>query len=131
MTSEIGLPDQQIYDTCHNLWPLEAFRIMKSDLDARPVFLRKKETIQDHFLICYLTVLLERFFQTKILKNWFSASEIFEFFRKFRVAKVDRKYLRLATDTDLTEYLSEMFGLPQTNYFLAESQIHAILNCKI
>jgi len=42
VTSEIGLPDQQIYDTCHNLWPLEAFRIMKSDLDARPVFLRKK-----------------------------------------------------------------------------------------
>lgn len=112
------MPNQQIYDTCHNLWRIEeAFRIMKSDLDARPVFLRKKETIQDHFLICYLTVLLERFFQTKILKNWFSASEIFEFFCKFRVAKVDRKYLRLATDTDLIEHLSAIFGLPQTNYF--------------
>ena len=57
------MPNQQIYDICHNLWRIEeAFRIMKSDLDARPVFLRKKETIQDHFLICYLTVLLERFF---------------------------------------------------------------------
>ncbi len=40
------MPNQQIYDTCHNLWRIEeAFRIMKSDLDARPVFLRKKETI--------------------------------------------------------------------------------------
>ena len=37
------MPNQQIYDTCHNLWRIEeAFRIMKSDLDARPVFLRKK-----------------------------------------------------------------------------------------
>ena len=70
VTSEIDMPDQDIYNTYHNLWRIEeSFKIMKSDLDARPVFLQKEDTIKGHFLICYLIVLLERIFQFKIFKN--------------------------------------------------------------
>lgn len=101
---------------------------MKPDLHARPVFLGKQETIQGHFLICYLTMLLERLLQVKILENRFSASEIFEFFRKFRVARVGNQYVNLATRTDLIEYLEEIFGVPLTNYFLKGSQICAIVD---
>ncbi len=66
---------------------------MKSDLDARPVFLQKEETIKGHFLICYLTVLLERLFQFKILENEYSTSEIFEFIRDFKVVEGENKYI--------------------------------------
>ena len=63
VTSETEMKDSDIYNTYHNLWRIEeSFKIMKSDLDARPVFLQKEETIKGHFLICYLTVLLERLF---------------------------------------------------------------------
>lgn len=129
VTSEIDMPDRKIYDTYHNLWRIEeSFQIMKPDLHARPVFLGKQETIQGHFLICYLTMLLERLLQVKILENRFSASEIFEFFRKFRVARVGNQYVNLATRTDLIEYLEEIFGVPLTNYFLKGSQICAIVD---
>lgn len=42
---------------------------MKSQLDARPIYLQKEETIAGHFLICYLAVLLTRILQFKILGN--------------------------------------------------------------
>ena len=62
VTSEISMDDRDIYDVYHNLWRIEeSFKIMKSDLDARPVFLQKESTIKGHFLICYIAVLLVRF----------------------------------------------------------------------
>lgn len=132
ITSEINMPDWQIYDTYHNLWRVEeSFKIMKSDLDARPVFLQKKETIQGHFLICYLTILLERLFQFKILENRFSTTEIFGFLRQFRISKAENKYINTATHTDFIEALAEKLKLPLTNYYLNEMQLRSILNCKI
>ena len=80
VTSEVNMASKDIYSTYHNLWRIEeSFRIMKSDLDARPVFLQKEDTIKGHFLICYLTVLLGRILQFKILENKYSSSEIFNF----------------------------------------------------
>ena len=53
VTSERKMPDGKIYEIYHNLWRIEeSFRIMKSDLDARPVYCQKIETILGHFLIC-------------------------------------------------------------------------------
>jgi len=43
VTSEIEMTDQDIYNTYNNLWRIEeSFKIMKSDLDARPVFLQEE-----------------------------------------------------------------------------------------
>lgn len=93
VTSETQMTDQDIYCTYHNLWRIEeSFKIMKSDLDARPVFLQKENTIKGHFLICYLTVLLERIFQFKILDEKYSISDIFRFIKDFRVTKGEHKY---------------------------------------
>lgn len=93
VTSETQMTDQYIYCTYHNLWRIEeSFKIMKSDLDARPVFLQKENTIKGHFLICYLTVLLERIFQFKILDEKYSISDIFRFIKDFRVTKGEHKY---------------------------------------
>ena len=84
VTSEIEMTDQDIYNIYHNLWRIEeSFKIMKSDLDARPVFLQKEDSIKGHFLICYLAVLLERILQFKVLENKYSTSEIFDFIKSF------------------------------------------------
>ena len=66
VTSETRMPASEIYAAYHRLWRIEeSFRIMKSHLDARPVYLQKEETITGHFLICYLAVLLTRLLQFK------------------------------------------------------------------
>lgn len=132
VTSEIDMTDQDMYVTYHNLWRIEeSFRIMKSDLDARPVFLQKEDSIKGHFLICYIAVLLERILQFKILDNKYSASEIFSFVKKFMVTKAENKYINTTTYSSLIDDLSKRFKLPLTNYYLSETQIKSILNHKL
>lgn len=132
VTSETEMDDQEIYGIYHNLWRIEeSFKIMKSDLDARPAFVQKEDTIKGHFLVCYLTVLLERIFQFKILENKYPSSEIFSFIKGFKVTKAEGKYINTATYTDFINDLSGRFRLPLTNYFLSEAQVRAILDYKI
>jgi transposase len=128
ITSECEMNDKDIYETYHNLWRIEeSFKIMKSDLDARPVFLQKQDTIKGHFLICYLVVLLERILQFKILDNKYSTSEIFKFIKDFKVVKAESRYINTTTNSDIISAISKLSNLPLTNYFLSETQIGTIL----
>ena len=121
------MSDSEIYTTYHNLWRIEeTFRIMKSNLDARPVFV-----IQGHFLICYLSILLERIMQFNVLKNKYCANEIFEFIKKFNAVKGETKYINTAKNSDLIQDLKNMLNLPLTNYFLSEKDIEKIMNFKL
>ena len=130
VTSEISMPAKEIYAAYHNLWRIEeSFRIMKSQLDARPVYLQKENTIIGHFLICYLAVLLTRLLQFKVLKNHYCSEDIFEFVRDFRVAQIsDRKYINLAKSTVFIKEFSALTGLPLTSYFLNEGEIKKMLS---
>lgn len=130
VTSEIHMAASEIYAAYHNLWRIEeSFRIMKSQLDARPVYLQKQETITGHFLICYLAVLLTRILQIRILKDQYSTEEIFDFIRDFRVAKIsDRKYINLTRSSSFIKNLSDQTGLPLTSYFLGNTDIKKVLS---
>ena len=131
VTSETTMSDQEMYDTYHNLWRIEeSFKIMKSDLDARPVFLQKEERIKGHFLICYLAVLLERIFQFHILKNEYSSSEIIKFIKDFKVVKADNKYINISFNSKFINELAERYDLPLTHYLLSETQIKKVMNHK-
>ena len=130
VTSEIRMSASAIYAAYHNLWRIEeSFRIMKSQLDARPVFMQKQETITGHFLVCYLSVLLTRLFQFHILKDEYGTEEIFDFIRDFRIAKIsDRKYINLTRSSSFTKDLTARTGLPLTSYFLGNEDINKILS---
>ena len=129
VTSEIKMSAQDIYDTYHNLWRIEeSFRIMKTDLDARPVYLQKEENIKGHFLICYLTVLLGRILQFKILKNKYSSSEVFGFIRNFNVAEAEGKYINLATSTSFIKDFAKLTDLPLEHYLLTQKKLNKVLN---
>lgn len=130
ITSETRMGDSEIYAAYHNLWRIEeSFRIMKSQLDARPVYLQKRDTITGHFLICYLAVLLTRLFQIHILNDSFGTEEIFDFMHDFRVAKVsERKYINLTRSSSFIKELSTKNGLPLTSYFLGKEDINKMLS---
>ncbi len=130
VTSELHMDASQIYAAYHNLWRIEeSFRVMKSQLDARPVYLQKEETITGHFLICYLAVLLTRILQLKILKGKHGSEEIFEFMRDFHVAKIsDRKYINLSRNSSFINSFSHATGLPLTSYFLSDGEIKKMLS---
>ena len=132
VSSETRMSAGQIYEIYHNLWRIEeSFRIMKSELDARPVFLQKQETITGHFLICYLAVVLTRLLQFKELKNESHSEELFDFFRDFRVAKIsENQYLNLTGNCRLINRLAQTTRLPLTSYLLSEADLRKILSFK-
>ena len=132
ITSETDMKSIDIYNTYHNLWRIEeSFRIMKSDLDARPVFLQKENSIKGHFLICYLTVLLERIFQFKVLDNKYSTQEIIKFVKSFKVVKGESKYINVTASSKFIKEFEQMTKLPLINYYLTERQIKQIFNYKV
>ncbi len=133
VTSELQMPSSEIYTAYHNLWRIEeSFRVMKSQLDARPVYLQKEETITGHFLICYLAVLLSRLLQFKVLKNEYCSETLWDFIHDFRVAQVsERQYINLTKNTAFIKDMSKIMGLPLTSYFLNTTQINSFLDYKI
>ena len=130
VTSERQMDAEKIYSTYHNLWRIEeSFRVMKTQLDARPVYLQKRETITGHFLICYLTVLLTRLLQFKVLDNQYCSKDLFNFFREFRAVKISqKKYINLSRKNNFIDHLSSFTSLPLTSYFLSDSDIKKMLS---
>lgn len=130
VTSETRMPASEIYAAYHNLWRIEeSFRMMKSQLDARPVYLQKEDTITGHFLICYLVVLLTRLLQIYVLNDKYGTEEIFDFIRDYRVAQVsERKYINLTRRSSFIKDLTALTGLPLTSYFLGNEDINKMLS---
>lgn len=67
ITSEMDYDAAKIREVYHGLWRIEeSFRIMKSDFDARPIYLNKREHIRAHFLICFVALVILRLIQNRM-----------------------------------------------------------------
>ena len=132
VTSEINIPDKELYTTYHNLWRIEeSFKVMKSDLDARPVYVQKEETIKGHFLICFLTVMLERILQFKTYDNKYSTNDLMNFFKDFSLVKTDNGYINASKSTDFITDFTKETSLPLNHLNISETKLKKILNYKI
>ena len=77
ITSELEYDEQKIRQVYGGLWKIEqSFRIMKSDLYARPVFVSKNEHIRAHFLICFVALLIVRIIQYRMGNDVLSVERI-------------------------------------------------------
>ena len=69
VTSEIEEDDKEIINRYHGLSRIEdSFRIIKSDLEGRPIYVWTEEHIKAHFLICFIALTIIRIIQYRILK---------------------------------------------------------------
>jgi transposase len=109
-------PAEQIIKINRNRWEIEeSFRIMKSELKARPVFLRRDERIAAHFTICYLALVLYRYME-KVLDNKYTCTEIISGLRSMKLRKIkDEGYIPAYRRTDFTDSLHDCFGF-RTDY---------------
>jgi transposase len=77
ITSELEYDHNKIMEVYGGLWKIEeTFRITKSELDARPVYVSTNEHIQGHFQICFVSLILLRMLQLKIKSNPMSVERI-------------------------------------------------------
>lgn len=60
------MSDEKIIDTYRGLWEIEeTFRVTKDTLEARPVYVSRKDRIEAHFLICFIALVIIRLIQKK------------------------------------------------------------------
>jgi transposase len=77
ITSELDYDERKMRQAYGGLWKIEQpFRLLKSDLYARPVFVRKNEHIRAHFLICFVALLIIRIIQLRMDTKALSAERI-------------------------------------------------------
>lgn len=135
VTSELDMDPLQVYQTYHSLWKIEeAFRITKSYLDARPVYVQKRETIYGHFLICYLTLFLLRVLEIKVFKNAVSSYDLLRFMRDFRgVRNREGTYTNISRDQAVNEKIRELTGMVDLDaLYLSEQEVESLFrNCML
>ena len=114
VTSELNMPDTEVIDKYHGLSQIEdQFRIMKGNLDTRPVFVRTKEHINAHLIICFISLLVLRIIQYKIkqtndvtldeTKYWqegMTAERIIKALNKWTIDKMNDEYYRFNSIND-------------------------------
>ena len=135
VTSELNMEPLQIYQTYHSLWKIEeSFRITKSFLDARPVYVQKKETIYGHFLICYLSLFLLRVLEIKVFKNEINSYDLIHFTRDFRVVKTEKdSYINISRNQAVNEKVKKLTGLTTLDaLYLSEKEVENLFkNCML
>lgn len=94
VSSEMTKTDDDIIDIYRGLWRIEeTFKVTKSDLDDRPIFVSTKEHIEAHFLTCYLALVLSRVLQHKLDKKY-SVSKILESLKKCNCQNLEENIYR-------------------------------------
>lgn len=131
VSSEIKMKDQEIYNVYHRLWRIEeTFRTLKSELDARPAYVQRQDSIYGHFFICYLAMFALRVLQIKEFKDEIHTNEIISFVRDLNILKNGNNYINLGSK-DKIKTINDRLGLNLTNYFLTDKNIEKVLNYKL
>ena len=102
----------------HDRWEIEeSFRIMKSEFEARPVYLQRDDRIEAHFLTCFISLMIYRILEKKLGEKY-SCDELITTLREMTVRKVnDYGFIPNYTRTALTDSLHENAGF-HTDYEL-------------
>ena len=92
-------------------WEIEeCFRIMKSDFEARPVYLHDKERIKAHFMTCFIALIVYRYLEKK-LDEKYTCTQIIDCLKEMNFLKFEGKgYIPTYTKTELTDALHDSFG---------------------
>lgn len=134
VTSEVAMKESEIYDVYHKLWNIErTFRMMKTQLAARPAFASTDDGIRGHFLTCYTSIVLLRLLEKKVFSGQFTVEEIIEYIKKARAFRLsDNDYCNLLKrkDAAISEYIQKRTELPLLNKRLTDSKIKSFFNTK-
>ena len=111
-------------------WEIEEnFRIMKSDFEARPVYVQRNDRIKAHFLTCYISLLVYRLLEQK-LGGKFTCNQILETLRDMQMTLLSKEsgYIPSYKRTALTDKLHDIFGFRTDFEFISKSSMRSIIS---
>lgn len=128
VTTNIDGDVNEIISINKRRWQIEeCFRIMKTDFDARPVYLQLKDRIEAHFLICYLALVVYRLLEIK-LNHQYTINETLNTLRKMNICMIEGYgYIPTYQRTDITDKLHEVFGFRTDYEIIKKSKMRSII----
>lgn len=122
---------KDILAVAQNRYKIEdCFRIMKTNFDARPVFLRKPERIRAHFLICYTALLIYRLMECKLDDNLthVTTSNLIKTLRNMNVVNMDDMYYKsIYSGSQALDALERCFELQLNRKYYRPSDLNKIV----
>lgn len=122
---------EDILAVAQNRYKIEdCFRIMKTNFDARPVFLRKPERIRAHFLICYTALLIYRLMECKLDDNLthVTTSNLIKTLRNMNVVNMDDMYYKsIYSGSQALDALERCFELQLNRKYYRPSDLNKIV----
>lgn len=122
---------KDILAVAQNRYKIEdCFRIMKTNFDARPVFLRKPERIRAHFLICYTALLIYRLMECKLDDNLthVTTSNLIKTLRNMNVVNMDDMYYKsIYSGSQALDALEKCFELQLNRKYYRPSDLNKIV----
>lgn len=122
---------KDILAVAQNRYKIEdCFRIIKTNFDARPVFLRKPERIRAHFLICYTALLIYRLMECKLDDNLthVTTSNLIKTLRNMNVVNMDDMYYKsIYSGSQALDALERCFELQLNRKYYRPSDLNKIV----
>ena len=126
ITSELDESDENIIEIYRGLWKIEeSFKITKSNLDARPVYLTRKDHINAHFLICFIALTISRIVEMR-LRNKYSVDKILNTLRLVSCSHMDANYYLFDYANEITDDINNVFDLNIGQKFMTLGEIKKI-----
>ena len=127
VTSEKNLTDKEIRDIYKGLWKIEeSFKITKSNIETRPIYVWTKEHIEAHFLTCFISLVILRLMETKTERKY-STTSIIKSLKKYTSNNLEHDiYLQNYTD-NIIDDLSKIYDIDLSRKYLFLSEIKKII----
>ena len=118
---------EEIIKVNHRRWEIEeSFRIMKSEFEARPVYISREDRIKAHFMTCFLALLIFRILEKK-LDEKYTVNEIIETIKNMNLLKEEEGFIPVYTRTNITDLLHEKFGFRTDYEIITEQNLKKII----
>lgn len=128
VTSELNMSDKEMRDTYKGLWKIEeSFKITKSTLETRPVYVWTKEHIEAHFLTCFISLVILRLLEHKINRKY-TSEKIIESLKKYNCSNIKHDIYYFNYRDEIIKDIEKIFNLDLNNKFKKLSEIKKILN---
>lgn len=111
-------------------WEIEEnFRILKTEFEARPVYVHRDDRIKAHFLTCYISLLVYRLLEKK-LGDEYTCSQILSTLRGMQMTYIDKAsgYIPSYMRTELTDKLHAVFGFRTDTEFISKANMRSIIS---
>ena len=109
VTSELDDADEHIVEMYRGLWHIEeSFKVTKSVLESRPIYLSTYEHINAHFLICFISLLIGRIVEMR-LNAKYTIAKITEILRKVSCSHLDQNVWLFDYADEITDEMNAVF----------------------